>query len=185
MAQLVIVHPSFCVPDPVDLLLVRDEIASQYGNFVMGDVSGNTLFKMEKPGSGLGKKMILLDRYRVPVLTMKEKTMTLHNRWQIFKGGSTEECDLLYTVKRPSMIQRTTKLDVFLGHNNEEKTCDFKVKGTNWLERSWVAYEGESDVIVAQFFFLNRMVCIYVTVAAREAHSADRFNGKGHFLGDG
>lgn len=76
--------------------------------------------------------------------------MTLHNRWQVFKGGSTEECDMLYTVKRSSMIQRTTKLEVFLGQNNGEKTCDFRVKGTNWLERSSVVYAGESDVIVAQ-----------------------------------
>ncbi|CAN6907040.1 unnamed protein product [Brassica oleracea] len=94
--------------------------------------------------------MILLDSSGSPVLTMKEKSMTLHNRWQVFKGGSTEQCDMLYTVKRSSMIQRTTKLEVFLGQNNGEKTCDFRVKGTNWLERSSVVYAGESDVIVAQ-----------------------------------
>lgn len=85
--------------------------------------------------------------------------MTLHNRWQVFKGGSTEECDMLYTVKRSSMVQRTTKLDVFLGHNNEEKTCDFKVKGTNWLERSCVVYAGGSDVNVAQ---VNSLSFIFV-----------------------
>ncbi|CAH8391060.1 unnamed protein product [Eruca vesicaria subsp. sativa] len=140
MAPSVIVNPRFCVPNSVDLAMVRDKIAKQYGNFVFKDVNGNMLFQVKKPGSGLHKKMILLDGFGSPVLTMKEKTMTLHNRWQIFKGGSTEERDMLYTVKRSSMLQRTTKLDVFLGHSNEEKTCDFKVKGTNWLERSCVAY---------------------------------------------
>ena len=76
--------------------------------------------------------------------------MTMHGRWKVYRGGSTEECDMLYTVKRSSMIQRTTKLEVFFGQNNEEKTCDFRVKGTNWLERSCVVYAGVSDVIVAQ-----------------------------------
>ncbi|CAF2050248.1 unnamed protein product [Brassica napus] len=150
MVQSVIVDRRFCVPGPVDLVMVRDKIASQYGNFVIGDVNGNMMFQVKKPGFGLHKKMILLDSSGSPVLTMKEKSMTLHNRWQVFKGGSTEECDMLYTVKRSSMIQRTTKLDVFFGQNNEEKTCDFRVKGTNWLERSCVVYAGVSDVIVAQ-----------------------------------
>lgn len=150
MVQSVIVDRRFCVPGPVDLVMVRDKIASQYGNFVIGDVNGNMMFQVKKPGFGLHKKMILLDSSGSPVLTMKEKSMTLHNRWQVFKGGSTEECDMLYTVKRSSMIQRTTKLEVFLGQNNEEKTCDFRVKGTNWLERSCVVYAGVSDVIVAQ-----------------------------------
>ncbi|KAH0866011.1 hypothetical protein HID58_083222, partial [Brassica napus] len=163
MAQSVIVNRRFCVPGPVDLTMVRDKIASQYGNFVIGDVNGNMMFQVKKPGFGLHKKMILLDSSGSPVLTMKEKSMTLHNRWQVFKGGSTEECDMLYTVKRSSMIQRTTKLDVFLGQNNGEKTCDFRVKGTNWLERSSVVYAD----------------------AAQEAHAAYRFIGKGQFLSDG
>ena len=75
--------------------------------------------------------------------------VSLHDRWQVFRGGSTEQCDLLYTVKRSSMLQFKTKLDVFLSHNKEEKRCDFRVKGS-WLERSCVVYAGESDAIVAQ-----------------------------------
>ncbi|KAL0799767.1 hypothetical protein Bca101_054942 [Brassica carinata] len=171
MVQSVIVDRRFCGPDPVDLAMVRDKIASQYGNFVIGDVDGNMLFQVKKPGFGLHKKMILSDSSGSPA-------MTLHNRWQVFKGGSTEECDMLYIVKRSSMVQRTTKLDVFLGRNNEEKTCDFRVKGTNWLERSCVLYAGESDVIVAQ---VNSLTLFH---AAQEAHAAYRFIRKGQFLGD-
>ncbi|CAH8278878.1 unnamed protein product [Arabidopsis lyrata] len=73
----------------------------------------------------------------------------MHDRWQVFRGGSTEQRDLLYTVKGASMLQLKTKLDVFLGHNKDEKRCDFRVKGS-WLEHSCVVYAGESDAIVAQ-----------------------------------
>lgn len=75
--------------------------------------------------------------------------VSLHDRWQVFRGGSTEQRDLLYTVKRSSMLQFKTKLDVFLSHNKDEKRCDFRVKGS-WFERSCVVYAGESDAIVAQ-----------------------------------
>lgn len=57
--------------------MVRDKIASQYGNFVIGDVNGNMMFQVKKPGFGLHKKMILLDSSGSPVLTMKEKVHRL------------------------------------------------------------------------------------------------------------
>lgn len=85
--------------------------------------------------------------------------MSLHDRWQVFRGESTEQRDLLYTVKRSSMLQFKTKLDVFLSHNKEENRCDFRVKGS-WLERSCVVYAGESDAIVAQVNSLSpKSIC--------------------------
>ena len=77
MVQSVIVDRRFCVPGPVDLVMVRDKIASQYGNFVIGDVNGNMMFQVKKPGFGLHKKMILLDSSGSPVLPMKEKVHRL------------------------------------------------------------------------------------------------------------
>ncbi|KAG4925333.1 hypothetical protein JHK87_050873 [Glycine soja] len=75
--------------------------------------------------------------------------MTAHDRWQAFRGESTEAKDLIFTLKRSSLIQFKTKLDVFLANNTKEDVCDFKVKGS-WLERSCVVYAGESNNIVAQ-----------------------------------
>ncbi|KAG2321271.1 hypothetical protein Bca52824_014484 [Brassica carinata] len=71
----VIVDPRFCVPDPVDLAMVRDNIDFKHGNFDIRDVNGNMLFQ----------------------------SMTLHHRLLVFRGVSTEECDLLYTVKKSKM----------------------------------------------------------------------------------
>lgn len=78
------------------------------------------------------------------------QTMTLHERWKVYRGVSTEECDFLYTMKKSKVVQLTTKLEVFLGHNNEEQICDFRVKVTKRFEHSCVVYAGESDNIVAQ-----------------------------------
>lgn len=64
------------------------------------------------------------------------QTMTLHETWKVYRGVSTEECDFLYTMKKSKVVQLTTKLEVFLGHNNEEQICDFRVKVTKRFEHS-------------------------------------------------
>jgi len=76
--------------------------------------------------------------------------MSAHDRWQAFRGDSTDPKDLIFTVKRSSMIQLKTKLHVFLSTNTtNEHVCDFRIEGS-WLERSCVVYAGESNNVVAQ-----------------------------------
>ncbi|AED90386.1 LURP-one-like protein (DUF567) [Arabidopsis thaliana] len=149
----VVVDPKYCAPYPIDMAIVRKMMSLTDGNFVITDVNGNLLFKVKEPVFGLHDKRVLLDGSGTPVVTLREKMVSMHDRWQVFRGGSTDQRDLLYTVKRSSMLQLKTKLDVFLGHNKDEKRCDFRVKGS-WLERSCVVYAGESDAIVAQVYYL-------------------------------
>jgi len=75
--------------------------------------------------------------------------MTMHDRWEAYRGESTHAKDLIFTLKRSSLIQFKTKLDVFLASNKKENVCDFKVKGS-WFDRSCIVYAGESNNIVAQ-----------------------------------
>ncbi|KAL1213826.1 Protein LURP-one-related 15 [Cardamine amara subsp. amara] len=145
----VIVDSRFCASYPVEMAFDRGMMQLTAGNIVITDVKGNMLFKVQDRVFGLHDKRILLDGFGSPVLTLQEKMMTMHCRWKVFRGGSTEPGDLLYTVKRTSVVQMKMKLDVFLSHNKEKKTCDFQVRG-NWFEGSSTVYVGESDVIVAQ-----------------------------------
>jgi hypothetical protein len=74
--------------------------------------------------------------------------MSAHDRWQVFRGESVEESDLIFSVKRSSFLQLKAKLHVFLANNTKEDVCDFKVEGS-WSERSCVIYAGESSSIIA------------------------------------
>ncbi|ESQ54965.1 hypothetical protein EUTSA_v10026215mg [Eutrema salsugineum] len=146
----VIVDARFCAKYPVELVIVRKWMKIKQGNFVITDVNGNMLFKVNDRVFGLHDQRTLLDSSGSPVLTLRDKMMTMHNRWKVFRGGSTEESDLLYTVKKSSMVQFfDTKLDVFLSHNTEEETPDFRVECDS-DDCDCVVYAGESDVIVAQ-----------------------------------
>ena len=79
--------------------------------------------------------------------------MSAHDQWQVFRGESTELKDLIFSVKKSSVFQLKTKLDVFLANNTKEEVCDFKVNGS-WFERSCVVYAGESLTIAAQVSLL-------------------------------
>jgi uncharacterized protein YxjI len=80
----------------------------------------------------------------------------MHNRWEVFRGDSANASDLLFTVKKSSMIQFKTEMDVFLAGNTAQQVCDFKIKG-NYFDRSCAFYLGNSTTMVAQ---MNRKFTI-------------------------
>ncbi|KFK24637.1 hypothetical protein AALP_AA8G005400 [Arabis alpina] len=158
--DMAIVDPRFCSPNRLDMAIVRN-ITND--NYVITDVNGTMLFKADLyTVKGHSKDIrIFSDGSGSPVLTVKEKTMSMHDRWQVFRGQSTEQSDLLYSVKRSSMLQFKSKFDVFLSHNTEEKRCDFRVK-CNRSESSRVVYTGESDTIIAQMDEKNTFKGVFV-----------------------
>ncbi|KAK1563500.1 hypothetical protein Q3G72_032930 [Acer saccharum] len=144
-----IIGPQYCAPYPVDLAIVRKVMTITDGNFVVQDINGNVLFKVKGALMSIHDRHVLLDAAGKPLVTLRQKIMSAHDRWQVFRGESTDSKDLIFTAKRSSMFQLKTKLDVFLANNTKEEVCDFKVKGS-WFERSCVIYAGESDTVVAQ-----------------------------------
>ena len=57
--------------------------------------------------------------------------------------------DLLFSVKKSSLLQFKTQLDVFLAANSKEDVFDFKIKGS-WFERSCTIYAADGTTIIAQ-----------------------------------
>ncbi|KAM7532060.1 hypothetical protein LguiB_035470 [Lonicera macranthoides] len=144
-----IVGPHFCSPHPVDLVITRKVLTITDGNFVVTDVNGNFMFKVKGSLLTLHGRRVILDAAGNPIVALRRKILSAHNRWQVFRGESSEPRDLIFTAKTSSMIQLKTELDVFLAHNKAQEVFDFKVKGS-WLERSCIVYAGESYSIVAQ-----------------------------------
>ena len=75
--------------------------------------------------------------------------MTAHRRWNAFRGDSSDSKDLLFSVKKSSLLQFKTQLDVFLAANSKEDVFDFKIKGS-WFERSCTIYAADGTTIIAQ-----------------------------------
>ncbi|KAH7299617.1 hypothetical protein KP509_24G020900 [Ceratopteris richardii] len=58
----------------------------------------------------------------------------MHERWEVAKGEHFDDDKLLFSVKKSSVVQFKTHLEVFLKENESEETPDFEVKG-NFFER--------------------------------------------------
>ncbi|XP_058214714.1 protein LURP-one-related 15-like [Rhododendron vialii] len=140
-----IVSPQFCAPYSVDLTIVRKRIL----NFGVTDVNGNIMFKIKRKCFSLGHRRTLLDAAGNPILTLQWKILTAHRRCRVYRGGSRDKKDLLFSVKKSSLFQCKRKLDVFLAANTKENFCDFKIKGS-WFERSCTIYLGDTSTIIAQ-----------------------------------
>ena len=74
--------------------------------------------------------------------------MTMHGRWEAFRGKSKEKNDLLFTAKKSKLFQFKTELDVFLGYNKGE-VPDFKVK-EGYSKSSCSILLGDSNTTLAQ-----------------------------------
>ncbi|KAA8517492.1 hypothetical protein F0562_017878 [Nyssa sinensis] len=144
-----VINPQFCAPYPIDLIIVRKLLAITEGNFAVTDVNGNIMFKVKGTFFSIRDRRVLLDAAGNPIVSLQQKILTVHRRWQVFRGDSSDSKDLLFSVKKSSLIQFKTQLDVFLATNTKEEVCDFKVKGS-WLERSCAIYAGDSPTIIAQ-----------------------------------
>ncbi|XP_058734595.1 protein LURP-one-related 15-like [Vicia villosa] len=145
----IIIGPQYCVPHYLDLSIMR-KVTTLNDNFTITDINGKIFFNLDSSLISLHDHRLLLDATEKSVImTLRRKVMKGHDRWEAFRGESTELKDLIFSVRRSLMFQTKIKLDVFLASNIKENTSDFKVKGS-WFERSCVVYAGDSHNIVAQ-----------------------------------
>ncbi|CAI9097195.1 OLC1v1033565C1 [Oldenlandia corymbosa var. corymbosa] len=151
---IVVVGPQFCAPYPVDLIISRKLMTLAEGSFGVTDVNGNLMFKVKGKFFSLRDRRVLLDAADQPLLSFQQKILTAHRRWKVFRGDSSDDKNQLFSVRKSSLFQFKTKLDVFLASNTKEDVCDFRIEGS-WFERSCTIYAGESSTIIAQVFFLT------------------------------
>ncbi|XP_055812733.1 protein LURP-one-related 15-like [Solanum dulcamara] len=148
---IAVIGPQYCAPHQVDLVISRKVKTLRHGDIVVSDMHGNFVFKVKGTTFGWHDKRVILDAADNPLITLKQKILSEHSRWNAFRGENRDDDkDFLFTIKMPSIFQWKTKLAVFLANNNsKEKDCDYLIKGS-WSDRSCVIYAGDSSTVVAQ-----------------------------------
>ncbi|TKY63594.1 LURP-one-related 15 [Spatholobus suberectus] len=141
----VVIGPQYCAPFPVGLEIVRTVKTFANDQFSVKNVTDNTVFNLERPSFSVHKRCVLLDYAGNPIVTLRRKRMTAHNRWQVFRGKSEQMDDLLFSVKRPDIFQLKNTLHVFLAKNTEE-VFDFVVEG-NWSNGSCHVHAKQSNIV--------------------------------------
>ncbi|KAJ8753927.1 hypothetical protein K2173_000181 [Erythroxylum novogranatense] len=150
-SPVVVIGPQFLTENPVDLTISSKIVTLGESDFSVSDANGTLIFRVKSKLASIRDVRHLKDAAGNTLVTLKQKIRTIHRRWQAFRGDSMDDKDLLFSVKKSSVFQFKTQLDVFLASNTSETAPNFKIKG-NWLERSCTIYsgDGESNTIVAQ-----------------------------------
>ncbi|OEL31530.1 Protein LURP-one-related 15 [Dichanthelium oligosanthes] len=155
-APVAVVSPQFCAPYVVPLTVTKKAISLSDGDFTVTDANGAVVLRVKGAIFNVRHRRVLLDAAGQPILSMQEKVFSMHNRWEVFRGDSSNASDLLFTAKKSSIIQLKTQMDIFLASNTAEQVCDFKIKGS-YFERSCAFYLGNSNNMIAQ---MNRQFTV-------------------------
>ncbi|PIA58083.1 hypothetical protein AQUCO_00500190v1 [Aquilegia coerulea] len=106
-----VIGSKYCAPYAVDLSMVYGASENLSYSYVISDnVSNNKIFIIKDGFFTLHSKCALLDSAGKPLVTMQTKTI-FGRGWQVYKGDSTDDNDLLFSVQKSSMSE--TSLDVF------------------------------------------------------------------------
>lgn len=170
-APLPVVGQQFCAPYVVPLTVTKKSLSLSDGDFAIIDANGAVVLKVKGAIFSIRSRRTILDGAGMPLLTMQEKAFSMHHRWQVFRGDSTNAGDLLFTVKTTSLIQFKTEMDVFLAGNTAQQVCDFKIKGS-YFDRSCVFYLGDSNNMVAQ---MSRKLTVSNVLLGRDTFSVTVF----------
>ncbi|KAH9309842.1 hypothetical protein KI387_037753 [Taxus chinensis] len=136
-----VIRQCFCEPYPIELTIQKKNISISGRDFTVTDSNGNVLLKVAGKVMSLHDKRLLQDAAGNPLLTMKQKMISMHRRWEAFRGDNTNYKNFSFAAKKSSMFQLKTTLDVFLAGNKDEKVSDFRVKRSN-LDQSCTVYQG-------------------------------------------
>ncbi|KAL7590291.1 hypothetical protein Lser_V15G39665 [Lactuca serriola] len=143
-----VIGSQFMLPYQFDMII---DINSS-GNLVITDTNHKIMLKVKPCDSSFHLQRVLLDVYDKPICMIREKIMSEHNRWNVFRGDSKSKSDIIFSTKTPGMIQSKTSVHVFLANKVSSKdVCDFKIKGS-WSKKTCAVYIGDTSTTIAQMY---------------------------------
>ena len=97
--------------------------------------------------------------------------LTFHERWKAFWGDSTDERNLLFTVKKFHAFS-IRKKEVFLATNKQENVCDYSIEG-GFSQEDCTIYKGDSSEIIALVLTrsLSLSLSLFLSLKMKELHA--------------
>ncbi|KAK9054887.1 hypothetical protein SSX86_025966 [Deinandra increscens subsp. villosa] len=116
------------------------------GDLVITDTRNKIMLTIKSCDTSFHRQRLLLDECERPIATLRAKNMTAHARWNVFRGESIDDSDMIFSATTNHMIQNHTHVNVSLANKMSRRNddCDFQIKG-NWSKRSCAFYKRDSS----------------------------------------
>ncbi|KAL4381820.1 hypothetical protein HN51_005386 [Arachis hypogaea] len=137
-----VINSDYCVPNSIKLNIDMDKGVAY--------INDEVIFRVKEPSISLRDRRAVCDVSGNPIFTLQKKLITLHGRWEVFKGASTDSGDLVLSAKRSSILvphKKNIDLDVFLAKNTEEIVWDFKVSAGANKKTADISARGSSTIL--------------------------------------
>ncbi|KAI3781397.1 hypothetical protein L2E82_11411 [Cichorium intybus] len=136
----------FMVPYQFDIIV--DTNSS--GNLLITDTNNKIMLQVKRCDTSFHYQLVLVDVDDKPIVMMRDKIMSEHDRWNVFRGDSKSKSDMIFSTKTAHMIQFKTCVHVFLENKISSKdVCDFKIQGS-WSKRNCTIFMGDTSTTIAQ-----------------------------------
>lgn len=140
-----VIGSQFVAPSSLELIV---EIFSK-GNIVITDIDNRILLKVKPCDTSFHLQRFLVDPYDRPLVLLREKYISEHKRWTVFRGESKADSDLIFSTKTKH-IESKTEVNVFLANKKSSMDyCDFKIEG-NWSKKNCSIHMRGSSSPIAQ-----------------------------------
>lgn len=152
----VVVGKQFCSVTPTVLTVWKKSLLfSGDGGFTVFDSNGDLVFRMDIVNDT--HNLLLMDAHGKPLLTLRRKLPSLHNRWEGFLGDKLEGQKPLFTVRRSSILPTSSSsVEVFMMSSTTyfswmtSTVCaDYQVEGS-FSQRCCTIYSAASRRIAAE-----------------------------------
>ncbi|KAJ0482965.1 putative tubby-like protein [Helianthus annuus] len=141
-----VIGPQFVVPYQINVVVNR----CPTGYLEITDIQNNIMFTIRSCNTPLHCQRLMRDGRGTPIAMLRAKNRTAHDRWNIFRGQSNADSDMIFTAAKNNMIQNQTHVNVFLGNKTSHNvSCDFHIEGS-WSKRNCAFFSGNTSTIIAQ-----------------------------------
>ena len=90
--------------------------------------------------------------------------LTMHKRWKVYRGDSSNKRDLIFSTRLSHLIHSKTEFDVHMARKPKGSECDFKVKGS-MMEKSCTIYAGKGPNVIARVsFYIFFLIIVSLTI---------------------
>ncbi|KAJ0478411.1 putative tubby-like protein [Helianthus annuus] len=107
----------------------------------------------------------MLDAADEPIAMLREKNLTMHKRWEAFRGESNASSNMIFSTKTENLVHfKTRTVSVMLANKSSSNDdCDLKIEG-RWKKKNFTI--GDSSKTIAQVSLVLTLVFYYRRVAA-------------------
>ncbi|KAJ4718400.1 Protein LURP-one-related like [Melia azedarach] len=144
MKAVVVVNDGYIFKEETHLTVLKTSLFFANDGFTVYDCKGDLVFRVDSYGPDMRDKdeLVLMDAHGKCLLTVRRKRPSLHQRWEGFAGERTEGQKPIFSVRRSSIIGRSSvTVDMY-----ESPGEEYQIEG-NFAQRCCTIFNSTKESV--------------------------------------